>query len=75
MKGPYCLRCGSTNMGLTGYVTYHWRNNQWVVKRRSAEVADTNVISCEDCGQLHTMWSKEPPFDLELIDENRILGR
>ena len=73
--GPKCLRCGSPRMGYAGFVTFFWRGNRWVPKRSSQEMAEGNHISCDDCGQTHTIWSLEPPFDLELITDMEILRR
>ncbi len=62
-------------MGFAGFVTFYWRNNRWVPKRKSQEMSEGNNISCDDCGQPHTIWSLNPPFDLELTSVTEILHR
>lgn len=62
-------------MGIAGFVTYYWRQDRWVPQRRSQEMAESSLISCDDCGQLHQSLSHEPPFDLEMTDYGKILGR
>lgn len=44
-----CPCCGSKDISKAGFVTFRWKNNGWRPERGSAQVVDTNVVTCNDC--------------------------
>lgn len=72
IRRPKCPACGSHDISLPGFVSFHWAGGRWRPQRGTEEIADGAPMHCQGCGATLTCGDINRPDDDIVIDRERL---